>query len=105
MHRLRSHRAAGYSFTALTSLSLASTHGERNEGAILTIEGPDGSAVVPEALPGPPEELASYSNDVAAVVSIAGFALPETIDPGEPPAPLIHGRDDLASVWDRIDQF
>ena len=89
--------AAGNSFTAITSLSLAYTYGELNEGDTLTIEGLDGSAIVPEALPGPPEGLASYSNDVAAVVSFSGFALPETIDPGEPPALLIHGRDDPGS--------
>jgi dienelactone hydrolase len=86
--------AIGYSFGAITSLSLAYTIGELVRGDDLAIDELDGSGTLGAQPPPPPAELASYSNEIAAVVSFAGFAVADTIEPGEPPALLIHGRDD-----------
>jgi acetyl esterase/lipase len=86
--------AVGYSFGAITSLSLAYSLGELAQGDDLTIDELDGSGTVGPGPPAPPPELASFSNEIMAVVSFAGFAIADTIEPGEPPALLIHGRDD-----------
>ena len=86
--------AVGYSFGAITSLSLAYSIGEVAEGSEVVIDELDGSGTHPSQPPPPPPELSSYSDEVGAVVSFAGFAIASTIEAGEPPALLIHGRDD-----------
>lgn len=86
--------AVGYSYGAITGLSLAYSQGELASPGELTIDELGGSAALPFDRPIPPPELASYSNEVGAVVAFAGFALGQTVDAGEPPALLFHGRDD-----------
>jgi hypothetical protein len=41
-----------------------------------------------------PPDLTEYSGVPNAVISHAGFALPDMIDPVEPPALLVHGTND-----------
>ncbi len=86
--------AAGYSFSAISALSLAYTAGELGPGEEVAIGGIEGSATADASFLPVPPELTEASADVDAVVSFSGFALAETIDPGEPPAVLFHGRDD-----------
>lgn len=86
--------AAGYSYGGISSLSLAYTEGELTQGQQVEVD--ELGDPVTNQLPPPtaPPELADYSNDIAAAVSFAGFALADTIDAGEPPAILFHGRND-----------
>lgn len=86
--------AVGHSFGAITGLSLAYSQGELASPGELTIDELGGSAALPLDPPIPPPELASYSNEVGAVVAFAGFAIGQTVDAGEPPALLFHGSDD-----------
>lgn len=86
--------ATGYSFGALVALALAYNEGEPPSDAITLDE--YGATVTPQPadLGAPPDELVPYSNDLDGVVAFSGFALPDHIDTGEPPAILFHGLDD-----------
>jgi predicted esterase len=86
--------AMGYSFWGISALSLAYSEGELAEGDVIAIDELGGSATIGPAPPPPPADLAGFSNHINAAVSFAGFALADTIEAGEPPAILFHGRDD-----------
>ena len=86
--------AVGYSFGAITSLSLAYSSGHFEPGDIITVDELGDPSELAAPAPTPPPELDAFSNRIDAVVSFAGFALAATIEAGEPPALLIHGRDD-----------
>jgi dipeptidyl aminopeptidase/acylaminoacyl peptidase len=84
----------GYSYGGIAVLALAYTDGEVEAGELVVVD-PMGAPVVSQTRPIPvPVELAAFSNDPDAVVAHAGFALADTIDAGEPPALLFHGRND-----------
>ena len=77
------------------SLALAYSEGELAEDSVITLDEFDASASVGSPPPlAVPLDLAGFSNDINAAVSFSGFALTDTIDAGEPPAILFHGRDD-----------
>ena len=89
--------AMGYSFGGITSLSLAYTVGELEPGGVIAVDPLISDGAVPvdqEPPPGPPPGLDVYSNDPDVAVSFGGFVLADTIDAGEPPAMLVHGRND-----------
>ena len=91
--------AVGHSFSAIAALSLAYTEGELDPGDTITLPGL-GSTEFPDVSPSPPPaELEAYSNRIDAVVSFAGFAVADTIDPVEPPSLLIHGRNGQAAPF------
>lgn len=85
---------AGYSFGAIAALLVTYHDGDLAAGDTITIPGFEGSAEV--ALPRiePPTELAGISDDPDAAISFAGFALADTIEAGEAPVLMIHGRND-----------
>lgn len=85
---------AGYSFGAIAALLVTYHDGDLAAGDTITIPGFEGSAQV--ALPRiePPTELAGISDDPDAAISFAGFALADTIEAGEAPVLMIHGRND-----------
>ncbi|MCJ7781628.1 MAG: alpha/beta hydrolase [Acidimicrobiia bacterium] len=86
---------AGYSWGAITSLALAYSTGHVQPSDEIVIDELGNPVVAPSgtAVPVPPA-LTEYSDVPNAAISHAGFALPDTIDPGEPPALLFHGTND-----------
>lgn len=86
--------AMGHSFWGISALALAYSEGELVEGELITLDEFGASAIVGPSPPGPPPELAGFSNDINAAVSFSGFGLADRIDTGEPPAILFHGLND-----------
>lgn len=86
---------AGYSWGAITALALAYSRGAVEPHDEIEIDelGDPVDAPSSAAVPVPPD-LAEYSDVPDAVIAHAGFALPDSIDPGEPPAFLVHGTND-----------
>lgn len=86
--------AMGFSFGGITSLSLAYTEGELEPGSVVTVDplGPPAELrSVPTVVP---PGLEIYSEEPDAAVSFGGFALADSIEAGEPPSMLVHGRND-----------
>ncbi len=87
---------AGYSWSAITALTLAYSHGEGQRLDEIAVDELGTAVAVPRAgtrCRSRPH-LVEFSGDPDAVISHAGFALAETIDRGEPPALLVHGTND-----------
>jgi predicted esterase len=86
---------AGYSRGAITSLALAYSTGHVQPSDEIVIDELGTPVAAPTGISVPvPPDLTEYSDVPNAVISHAGFALPESIDPGEPPALLVHGTND-----------
>ena len=85
---------AGYSFGAIAALLVTYHDGDLAAGDTITIPGFEGSAQVSLPRIEPPTELAGISDDPDAAISFAGFALADTIEAGEAPVLMIHGRND-----------
>ena len=86
---------AGYSWGAITSLALAYSTGHVQPSDEVVIDELGNPVAAPTVISVPvPPDLTEYSDVPNAVISHAGFALPDTIDPGEPPALLVHGTND-----------
>lgn len=84
----------GYSYGGIAVLALAYTDGEADAGQLVVVDLMGPPVVSETRRIQAPAELAAFSNDPDAVVAHAGFALVDTIDAGEPPALLFHGRND-----------
>ena len=85
---------AGYSFGAIAALLVTYHDGDLAAGDTITIPGFEGSAQVSLPRIEPPTELAGISDEPDAAISFAGFALADTIEAGEAPVLMIHGRND-----------
>lgn len=84
----------GYSYGAIAALALAYSDGEVEAGDPVVVDLMGPSVVSRTRRVSTPTELAAFSNDPNAVVAHAGFALADTIDAGEPPVLMFHGRND-----------
>jgi predicted esterase len=85
---------AGYSYGAITALLVTYHDDDLAAGDTITIPGLEGSAQVSPPPGEPPAEFAGISDEPDAAISFAGFALADTIDAGEAPVLMIHGRND-----------
>ena len=86
--------AMGHSFGGITALSLAYSAGELESGELVSVDALGPAAEVGDPPPGSPPGLEHVDQRPNAVVSFSGFALADTIEAGEPPAMLVHGRND-----------
>jgi dienelactone hydrolase len=93
---LDEHRMAvsGYSFGAIAALVVTYYDDDLATEDTVTIPELGGSGQVSPPRIEPPTKLAGISDDPDAAISFAGFALADTIEAGEAPVLMIHGRDD-----------
>lgn len=84
----------GYSYGALAVFALAYSDGDIEAGDLVVVDEAGPPVVSETKHVSPPTVLAAFSNDPDAVVAHAGFAIADTIDPGEPPLLMFNGRND-----------